>query len=140
MVDFQDTYSLNTQMNTTPTLYDRLGGKDAIGALVYELYDRIGRDEELAPFFSNTSFDHLRTMQREFLTLALGGEGEYTGRPLSHVHHGMGIKPHHFQLFVDHLADVLKDHDIPETEMTEVIDRVNILADEITGAGGGLDG
>lgn len=108
--------------------------------MVDEFYLRIMQDNELAPFFEASSIDHIRGMQREFLTVALGGDPVYSGRPLAHVHHGRGIKPRHFKLFVRHLGEVLRDHGIAEEEMIEVIGHVNKHVDEIVGNGGGVDG
>lgn len=127
-------------MHQKPSLFQRIGGEQAIGPLVDEFYERIINDENLAPFFKNSSVDHIRTMQREFLTVALGGDPVYSGRPLAHVHHGRGIKPSHFQLFVDHLGKVLEAHGIAEEEMVEVIEHVNTYVDEIVGSSGGVDG
>lgn len=127
-------------MNQSPSLFQRIGGDAALGPLVDEFYQRIVEDEELAPFFAHSPMERIRSMQREFLTVALGGDPVYQGRPLAHVHHGMGIKPHHFQLFVDHLAAVLRSRDIPEKEMSEVIAHINTYVDEIIGSGGGTDG
>jgi hemoglobin len=90
------------------TLYERVGGEQAIGELIYKFYDRVLADPELKPFFKNTSMEKLRRMQREFFSAALDGPIAYTGRPLSHVHHGRGITKHHFALYVDHLIDTLR--------------------------------
>lgn len=122
------------------TLYDRIGGALAVEKLIDDFYERILADPELAPFFANSSVDNVRTMQREFFAVALDGESSYTGRPLSYVHHGRGIQPKHFQLFVGHLAESLDGHDISKQDMFEIIDRINSYVDEVVGSGGGVDG
>lgn len=73
------------------TLYERVGGKQVIAKLVHQFYNRVVADQELAPFFKSTSMDKLRRMQREFFSAALDGPISYTGKPLSHIHHGKGI-------------------------------------------------
>jgi hemoglobin len=88
---------------------------------------------ELKPFFINTSMDKLRRMQREFFSAALDGPINYTGRPLSHVHHGRGITKHHFALYVGHLIDTLQDHAINDQDVNDLIGRINTYANEITG-------
>lgn len=127
-------------MEQQPSLFTRIGGNEAIAPLVDEFYLRIMGDEELAPFFEKSSMEHIRGMQREFLTVALGGDPVYQGRPLAHVHHGRGIKPHHFNLFIKHLGEVLRDHGIAGEEMNEVITHINTYVDEIVGSGSGVDG
>lgn len=114
-------------------LFDRVGGEQAISELVDEFYDRVIADPELKPFFTSTSMDKLRRMQREFFSAALDGPITYTGRPLSHVHHGRGITKHHFALYVGHLIDTLQGLGIDENDVQDIISRINTYADEITG-------
>ena len=115
------------------TLFERIGGEAAIAELIHDFYDRVLADPELKPFFKHTSIDKLRRMQREFFSAALDGPINYTGRPLSHVHHGRGITKHHFALYVNHLLDTLRDCGINEQDVNEIIGRINTYADEITG-------
>ena len=77
--------------------------------------------------------DKLRRMRRERFSAALDGPISYTGRPLSHVHHGRGITKHHLALYIGHLIDVLQGHGINDQEVQEVIARINTYAEEITG-------
>ena len=119
--------------NTKPTLFERLGGESKIAELVDDFYDRVLADPELGPFFKDTSMGKLLRMQREFFSAALDGPITYTGRPLSHVHHGRGITKHHFALFVNHLLDTLRDRGISDQDVTNIISRISTYADEITG-------
>jgi hemoglobin len=116
-----------------PTLFERIGGKQAIAELVDEFYDRGISDPELKPFFKNVSMDKLRKMQRAFFSAALDGPINYTGRPLRYVHHGRGITKHHFSLYVGHLINTLKGFARKEQDVQEVIGRINTYAEEITG-------
>jgi len=115
------------------TLFERVGGEQAIAELIHDFYDRVLTDPELKPFFKHTSIDKLRRMQHEFFSAALDGPINYTGRPLSHVHHGRGITKHHFALYVNHLLDTLQDCGINDRDVNEIIGRINTYADEITG-------
>jgi len=119
--------------NKQQTLFERVGGEKTIRELIHEFYDRVVADPELKPFFKNTSMDKLRRMQHEFFSAALDGPITYTGRPLSHVHHGRGITKHHFALYVTHLIDTLRDHGINEQDVNDLIGRINTYANEITG-------
>ena len=114
-------------------LFERVGGEAAIAELIHDFYERVLADPELIPFFKHTSIDKLRRMQHEFFSAALDGPITYTGRPLSHVHHGRGITKHHFALYVNHLLDTLQDCGINDRDVNEIIGRINTYADEITG-------
>lgn len=120
-------------MDTTETLYDKLGGDAGIESLVISFYVRVMADPDLAPFFRHSSLDKLHAMQREFFAMALGGPVNYSGSPLTHVHHGRGIKTGHFSKFVSHLMATLEDEGVEKQEAEEVIDRINSYANEITG-------
>ncbi len=115
------------------TLYERVGGKEAIRGFIDEFYNRVVADPELKPFFENTSMAKLRRMQLEFFSAAMDGPLFYTGRPLSHVHHGRGITKHHFALYVGHLIDTLRDHGINEQDLNDIVGRISTYANEITG-------
>ena len=115
------------------TLFERVGGEQAIAELIHEFYDRVLGDPELKPFFKDTSVDKLHRMQREFFSAALDGPITYTGRPLSHVHHGRGITKHLFARYVDHLIDTLLIRDISDQDVNDIISRIRTYAGEITG-------
>ncbi len=115
------------------TLFERVGGPETIRDLIDGFYDRVFADPELKPFFKHTSTGKLRRMQREFFSAALDGPITYSGRPLSHVHHGRGITQHHFALYVGHLIDTLEDQGINDQDAQEIIGRINTYLDEITG-------
>lgn len=118
---------------SAPSLYDRLGGADAIDTLIPAFYTRVLADTELAPFFRHTSLEALHGMQRQFFSMALGGPVTYTGRSLSAAHHGRGITSHHFARFANHLLETLRDLGVSEPEADEVIARIDTYANEITG-------
>jgi hemoglobin len=115
------------------TLFERIGGVDTIEKLIKEFYDRVTGDPELKPFFENASMSKLHRMQREFFSAALDGPITYTGKPLSHVHHGRGITKHHFALYVGHLIDTLESYGIDEQDIQNIISRISTYVDEITG-------
>ena len=122
-----------TMPNKKLTLFERVVGEQAITGFIHDFYDRVVADPELKPFFKHTSMDKLRRMQREFFSAALDGPITYSGRPLSHVHHGRGITKHHFALYVNHLLDTLRDRRIDDQDVNDIIGRINTYVGEITG-------
>lgn len=120
------------------TLFQRVGGEQAIAELIDRFYDSVVADPELKPFFENVSMIKLRRMQREFFSAALDGPITYTGKPLGHIHHGRGITKHHFALYVGHLLETLQGLEIDEQDVQDIISRINTYADEITGIGGSV--
>ena len=119
-----------------PSLYERVGGAETVSALVERFYERVLADPELAPFFGKTNVRKLRTMQREFFSVALGGPVTYFGKPLAYAHRGRGIERRHFQRFTDHLLATLEGHGLDERDVHDVIERINTHGSDILGGHG----
>ena len=121
------------------SLYDRVGGDEAVSGVVERFYGRVLEDEELAGFFEGTAMDGLRRMLTMFVCAALDGPIEYSGRPLGHAHQGKGIKIHHFQRFVELMMEEFGALGLSEKDEYEVLGRIAMYADVVTG-GQGVDG
>jgi hemoglobin len=115
------------------TLYERIGGETGIARLMGDFYDRVLTDPELRSFFEGVEMEKLRRMQREFFAAALGGPSHYSGRSLAEVHAGRGIGLRHLRRFLEHLFETLRAHGVTEVDAYEVVSRINLYADEITG-------
>lgn len=123
------------------TLYSRIGGDAAIVSLLDKFYGRVLNDPDLREFFSNSSIEQLKTMQREFFAAALDGPVKYAGNDLSHIHQGLGIQPKHFRLFVNHLISVLEEeHLISRRDAMDIVFRIATYFEQIIGDAGGVDG
>lgn len=113
------------------TIYDRIGGHEAIEVAVDDFYVRVLADDELAGFFAGTNMNRLKGKQVEFFAAALGGPQPYAGAPMKQVHQGRGITMHHFGLVAAHLADALAAAGVPPETVTEILGAIAPLAPEI---------
>ncbi len=120
-------------MSAEPSLFERIGGTKTIENLMTDFYGRVMKDPELAPYFESVTMDKLIRMQREFFGAALDGPQQYSGLSLAHAHGGRGIKAKHFNRFSQHLLETLKSQGIKESDIAEIIGRVNTYADDIIG-------
>lgn len=118
--------------------YQRIGGREGVERLVLAFYTRVLADGELAPFFFGRELKKLRHMQHEFFSAALGGDVEYTGRPIIHAHMGLGISSDHFRRFSGHLLDTLGDFPLSDDERYQLIARIDTYMDDVVAAGTGL--
>ena len=91
----------------TKTLYERLGGEDAIAAVVDEFYDRVMADGQVAGYFDDVDMQKQRAHQAQFISSVTGGPVEYAGGEMKAVHAEMGITPSDFQAIATHLDDAL---------------------------------
>lgn len=120
-------------MDTEETLYDRIGGEEAVTSLLTAFYDRVLADPELSPFFTEVPVEKLRIMQREFFSAALDGPIGYRGRGLREIHAGLGIRPKHVRRFLEHLLETLEGQGLDEDDRYDVYSRIATRADDVTG-------
>jgi hemoglobin len=116
------------------TIYDRIGGHEAIEAVVEDFYVRVLADAQLGGFFAGTNMNRLKGMQVEFFAAALGGPEPYTGAPMKQVHQGRGITMHHFSLVAGHLSDALTAAGVPSGTVVEILSAIAPLAPDIASA------
>jgi len=116
------------------SLYQRLGGYDAIAAVVDDFVGRLVSDPKLGRFFtglSNDSKKRVRQLVVDQLCEATGGPCVYIGRDMKTSHAGMGITEEEWNLSVDHLAATLEKFKVPQKEKNEVLGAIANLKKDI---------
>ncbi|HEY7533335.1 MAG TPA: group 1 truncated hemoglobin, partial [Nitrospiraceae bacterium] len=68
------------------SLYDRLGGKPAITAVVDDFVGRVANNARINGKFANANIPRLKTMLVEQICQASGGPCTYTGRDMKSSH------------------------------------------------------
>ena len=110
---------------TEKTLYERLGGYDAISAVVKDLLPRLMSDSQLGRFWENRGADGINREEQlliDFLCSSAGGPLLYTGRDNKTSHKGMGISESDWEKFIAHLNATLEKFELPQQERDDVID------------------
>lgn len=110
------------------TIYEQIGGGEALESVVEDFYDRVLADDELSGFFTGTNMARLKGKQVEFFAAALGGPEPYTGAPMRQVHQGRGITVHHFTLVAQHLSVSLRAAGVPAEAVDQIIAAIAPLA------------
>ncbi|HEY0226028.1 MAG TPA: group 1 truncated hemoglobin [Mycobacterium sp.] len=113
------------------SIYHRIGGHDALEAMVEDFYVRVLADAQLSGFFTGTNMNRLKGKQVEFFAAALGGPDPYTGAPMKQVHQGRGITMYHFNLVAGHLSEALAAAGVPSSTVTEILAAIAVLAPDI---------
>lgn len=121
-------------MTDSATLYERLGGEDAIAAVVEEFYERVLADDQLAPYFEGTDMAAQRAHQTQFLSAVAGGPVEYSGESMREAHAHLEIDHEDFMAVAGHLQASLEAFDVPGEEVDEVVTAVAGLEDEVVTA------
>ncbi|AEV34566.1 globin [Pseudovibrio sp. FO-BEG1] len=116
------------------TLYERLGGYDAISAVVDNLLPRLQSDDLLARFWQNRGEDGIAREKQlliDYLANSAGGPLYYTGRDMVLTHKGMGITEADWEAFLGHLKATLESFSLPEAEFNDTVGFVSSLKEEI---------
>jgi hemoglobin len=122
------------QETTDQSLYQRLGGYDAIAAATDDLLARLQADPQLRDYWKGASSDNRRKARQlivDFMTEAAGGPAFYNGRSMQLSHDGMHISESDWQVFMQHSAATLAHFDVPTRETDEVLAFFDSLKPEI---------
>ena len=106
------------------TLYQRLGGYDAISAVANDLLPRLQADARLARFWQNRGEDGVKREKQlliDFLCSSAGGPMYYTGRDMKTSHKGMKISEADWSAFLGHLHATLAAFQVPQAERDDVV-------------------
>jgi hemoglobin len=106
------------------TLYGRLGGYDAIVAVVDNLLPRLTSDPALGRYWKHRGEDGVRRERQlliDFVCASAGGSLYYVGRDTKTSHRGMGIGEGDWQALSGHLETTLGNFQVPPKERAEVL-------------------
>ena len=120
-----------------PSLYERLGGYDAIATATDDLLERLMNDPELGGYWKGASYDNQRKARQlivDFMVAAAGGPANYTGRDMKLSHDGMHIDDHDWDIFMRHSKATLEHLNVPAQETTEVLGFFDSLKKDIVEA------
>lgn len=118
------------------SLYERLGGYEAICAAVDDLMPRLFKDPQIGSFWKGKSQSSKRMGRQllvDFLSEATGGCAYYTGRDMRTVHTGLHITESDWQVFMSHAAATLNKLGVPKGEQADVVAAFNGLKKDIVG-------
>ena len=116
------------------TLYERLGGYDAIVAVSRDLLPRLMSDSRLKRFWDHRGADGIAREKQlliDFLCANSGGPMYYTGRDMKVSHKGMKISEADWTAFLGHANATLDAFKVPPTERSEVVAFVQSLKKDI---------
>ena len=102
------------------TLYDRLGGQEAIVAVVNDFVGNVAADKRINGFFAKADAKRVKEKLVEQICAAAGGPCTYTGKDMKSVHKGMGVANRHFDFMVQDLTKTLNKFKVPKQEQKEV--------------------
>lgn len=116
------------------SLYERVGGYNALAAVVDDFIGRLVADKQFEKFFRGFSIDSKKRIRQHILDqfcAATGGPCVYTGRDMKTTHGGLGITEADWDAAAKHLAASLDKFKVPEKEKGEILGFVTTLKKDI---------
>ncbi len=112
-------------------LYDRLGGKPAITAVVDQFVANVAADSRINGRFATTDIPRLKGYLVDQVCQATGGPCTYQGRDMKRTHAGMGITTAEFEALVQDLVAALDTFRVPATEKNELLSLLGTMKHDI---------
>ena len=113
------------------SLYDRLGGVDAITAVVRAFDVRAGKDGRINQKFARTNLERLTKEFVDQLCQDTGGPCTYTGLSMKVSYTNMGVTNGEFDAFIEDLVAVLDDFKVGKAEQGELLDLLRPMRADI---------
>lgn len=123
--------SSSGKMMAEKSLYDRLGGKPAIMAVVDDFVGRVATDKRINGKFTTANIPRLKAMLVDQICQASGGPCTYTGRDMKTTHAGMGISGEEFDALVGDLVATLNKFKVGERERNELLGALGPMKKDI---------
>jgi hemoglobin len=122
---------------TGPTLYDRLGGRQSLAAVVADFTITLRADDRLRGRFAGVAdWQDFGNKLVDQLCAAAGGPCTYTGRDMKTTHQGMAVTSAEFDAFVEDLRKTLEKFKVSDQEAADLLATLAPLKADIASARG----
>ena len=118
------------------SLYDELGGQPAVHKAVDLFYRKVLGDKRISRFFEGVDMDQQAAKQSAFLTMALGGPNNYTGKDMRTAHAKLvklGLDDSHFDAVVENLGATLTELGVPKEKIRVIAEQLDGLRSDVLG-------
>ncbi len=115
------------------SLYDRLGGKKAITAVVEEFTSNVGGDKRVNHYFAKTDLTHFKAMMVDQICEGSGGPCKYVGGDMKTVHRGMAITDADFNAVVENLVKAMDKFKVAKKEQDDLLSILGPMKGDIVG-------
>ena len=125
---------VSTNFSQGKTLYQRLGGYDAIAAVVDDFVTQLATDPSMGVFFKGHSEDSVKRIRMhiiDFICHSAGGPCNYTGRDMKTAHKGLGITEAQWDKSVEYLKNTLNKFKVGQKEQSDLLAAVSSVKNDI---------
>ncbi len=118
------------------SLYERLGGYEAISAVVNDFAQKLFIDPQVGSFFKGMGTDTRASFIQKNINLVCnvtGGPCKVISRDAKTIHAGLGITEADFNVVENHLVDTLDKFKVSAKEKQELLAIIGTLRADIVG-------
>ena len=116
------------------SLFERLGGKDAIAKVVDSFIKNLASNDATKKRFAKLPKERVEKFRAHLIEQVCkesGGDCEYTGKPMKEAHKGMKITEAEWNATVSALKAALDENKVGENEQNDLIAAVAPMKDDI---------
>jgi hemoglobin len=123
----------NTMASAQPqkSLYERLGGLDAIKAVIDDFVGRVAADTRINMKFAKSDVPRVKLHLVEQVCAATGGPCQYTGQDMKTTHKNMKVTEGEFKALIDDLTQTLDKFNVGAQEKSELLGALAGFHDQI---------
>jgi hemoglobin len=111
---------MSTETTESRSLYEVVGGQEALKLAVDRFYVRVTEDPQLAHYFEGQDVPQIKRHQVLLLSQVLGGPAEYSGRQLGEAHAHLHVTSPDYDRVVEHLVGTLRDLAVDDSVVSAV--------------------
>lgn len=116
-----------------PSLYERLGGKAAIAAVVEDAFHNVADDPRINHRFNPALAQRVKSGLVELVCARTGGPCVYTGVNMADAHEGMYIRDDEFDALIEDMTKSFAKFKVPPREQRESLALLEQLRNAIVG-------
>ncbi|QBR85399.1 group 1 truncated hemoglobin [Legionella israelensis] len=116
------------------SLFDRLGGQNAVNTAVDIFYRKMLTDDRVSHFFDDVDMEQQILKQKSFLTMVFGGRNHYSGKDMREGHRHLikrGLNDTHVDMVIEHLGATLQELGANEKDIQEVAAIANSVRNDV---------
>jgi hemoglobin len=129
-------YTLKEDTMSEKSLFEQIGGQDAVNVAVDIFYRKMLTDDRVNYFFDDVDMEQQILKQKGFLTMVFGGPNHYTGKSMREGHQHLlqrGLNDLHVDVVIEHLGATLQELGVSEDSISQVAAIANSVRDDVLG-------
>ncbi len=113
------------------SLYEEIGGNEAVNAAVDVFYEKVLADDRVKEFFTDVDMPGQKGKQRKFLAYAFGAPVKYDGKDMRSAHAHLNLTEEHFSAIAEHLQATLEELKVPAELVAQAMEIAASTHDDV---------